>query len=81
MKDEAARIRAGIILDQAGAQTSHHYRPVHTMSYYAGLRKRGFARLEKTEEYAGREITLPLHPGLSVKDMDAILEILRKAVQ
>jgi dTDP-4-amino-4,6-dideoxygalactose transaminase len=39
------------------------------------------AGLKKTEEYALRELTLPLHPGLQKKDMDYIFKILQKAVQ
>jgi dTDP-4-amino-4,6-dideoxygalactose transaminase len=81
LKDGPTRIKAGNILDQAGIQTSHHYRPVHTMSYYRKVNPKGGAGLGKTEEYALRELTLPLHPKLRIKDMDYILKTLQKAIQ
>ena len=50
-------------------QTSIHYPPIHLFSFY---RKRfGFGKgmLPKTEEMSRREVTLPLHPRMSVADV------------
>jgi dTDP-4-amino-4,6-dideoxygalactose transaminase len=62
--DVVAKLRAG------GIQTSMHYPPVHLLSLY---RERcPGSRLAKTEEFAAREITLPLHPGLELDDIDTV---------
>jgi dTDP-4-amino-4,6-dideoxygalactose transaminase len=63
-----------------GIQTSIHYPPVHLFSLYRerfGLEE---GMLPKTEEASLREITLPLHPGMRVKDVKWIVEKVRKAL-
>lgn len=81
LKDDPTRIKVRNILDWAGIQTSHHYRPVHTMNYYRRQKAVCAKGLEITEEYALRELTLPLHTKLQIRDMDYILKTLQKAVQ
>ncbi|HOE62465.1 MAG TPA: DegT/DnrJ/EryC1/StrS family aminotransferase [Candidatus Sumerlaeota bacterium] len=78
--DNATRLRVVASLNDAGIQTSHHYRPVHTMSYYQKKYPKAGLSLPKTVEYAEREITLPLHTKLTKQDMDYIIDALFKSV-
>jgi dTDP-4-amino-4,6-dideoxygalactose transaminase len=67
-------------LKDFGIQTSVHYPPVHLFSLY---RKRfGFKRgmLPVTEEVSRREITLPLHPLMTVKDVRWIAKKVKTAI-
>jgi len=80
VKDNETRKRAVRELARAGIQTSHHYRPIHTMTYYRKKDPGAGRDLGVTGEYAMREITLPLHTGLSRRDMEHIVRILKKAV-
>jgi hypothetical protein len=50
-------------LKAAGIQTSLHYPPIHCFSYYQELHA-GLS-LPVTEDYARREVTLPLYPGMT----------------
>jgi dTDP-4-amino-4,6-dideoxygalactose transaminase len=73
------RVMEGLRHD--GIQTSIHYPPVHLFSLY---RKRfGYQKgmLPKTEEVSRREVTLPLHPRMDVKDVKWIVGKLRDAVR
>lgn len=59
-------------LREAGVQTSVHYPPIHTFSYYES--RLGSQKLPKTETFAARELSLPLHPGLELEDVDYVVE-------
>lgn len=65
-------------LRAAGIQTSMHYPAVHRFTYY----KRRFPgiSLPVTEDYADREVTLPLHPKLEERDVDFVTEVLAGAL-
>jgi len=52
-------------------QTSIHYPPIHRFTSYAGA-----GPLPVTDEIAGRVLTLPLHPGLSLETVDDVCELL-----
>lgn len=65
-------------LRAAGVQTSMHYPPVHRFSYYMD-RFRDIS-LPKTEEYADRELTLPMHPNLHERDIDHVTSALVDAL-
>jgi len=80
LQDLDARVHVSKTLFDAGIQTSQHYRPVHTMTFYRNLLSPGERSLSLTEDYAIRELTLPLHPGLGKADMDAIINTLKKAL-
>ncbi|HNT33753.1 MAG TPA: DegT/DnrJ/EryC1/StrS family aminotransferase, partial [bacterium] len=68
-------------LAQQGIQTSIHYRAVHQMSYHKRLRKAGKrVALPITEEYASREVTLPLFPSMTEAQLDAVVQAVRTAV-
>jgi len=56
---------------KSGIQTSIHYPPVHHFSYYR-QRFPGIS-LPKTESVAGREVTLPLFPGMRDEDVHYVL--------
>jgi len=58
-----------------GIQTSVHYPPVHLFSHYRRSNARAEG-LERTEDVAARELTLPLHPLLSEDDVHAICDTL-----
>ncbi len=64
-----------------GIQTSVHYPPVHLFSLYR--REFGYKTrmLPKTEEVSRREVTLPLHPGMDVKDVKRIVGKLKGVVE
>lgn len=68
------RDRCRRVLTTAGIQTSHHYPPVHSFSCYRTLLRE--LELPSTEEFASRQITLPLHPKLSDSAIDEICGIL-----
>jgi dTDP-4-amino-4,6-dideoxygalactose transaminase len=63
-------------LDARGIQTSVHYPPVHEFSHYRNLAKTP-VKLERTEDIAAREVTLPLHPLLEDADIDHISTVVR----
>jgi dTDP-4-amino-4,6-dideoxygalactose transaminase len=62
----------------AGVQTSVHYPAIHQFAYYR--KQFGDVSLPRTEEFSGRELTLPLHPALSSDDVDRVVAALREAV-
>jgi dTDP-4-amino-4,6-dideoxygalactose transaminase len=51
-----------------GIQTSIHYPPIHKFSYYRELNPS--VHLQKTEEAADREVTLPLYPDMDNELVD-----------
>lgn len=57
-----------------GVQTSMHYPPVHSFAAHAGAP--GAADLAATEEFASREVTLPLHPLMSDGDVGRVASLL-----
>lgn len=69
-------------LRERGIQTSIHYPPIHTFSYYRKTLRGRRVRLPLTE-YAGQhEVTLPLHPLLKKEDVilvcDTVKEVLSR---
>lgn len=67
-----AAMRAG------GVQTSVHYPPVHRFSYYR--QRFGDITLPRTEEFHARELTLPLHPQLTLDDVERVIDTLTRAL-
>lgn len=61
-----------------GVQTSIHYPPIHTFSYYR-QRYPGIS-LPTTEAVASREVTLPLYPGMKDEDVDFVLSAIGEAL-
>jgi dTDP-4-amino-4,6-dideoxygalactose transaminase len=61
-------------LAKQGIQTSIHYPPVHTFSFYRGLWPEGYRHgLPQTEAVAAREVTLPLFPTLTPAQMEQVI--------
>ena len=71
--DATARDRAADCLRDARIQTSHHYRPLHTMSAY----RDATLSLPKTEEFAARELSLPFHPNMTDSDVELVVQTIR----
>ncbi len=74
----ADRPRLAESLRDAGVQTSIHYAPVHHFTFYRE-RTPGVA-LPLTEEFARRELTMPLHPKMTERDVTAVAEALARAL-
>jgi dTDP-4-amino-4,6-dideoxygalactose transaminase len=65
-------------LREAQIQTVVHYPPVHAFSFY---RKRSpSVYLPRTEEFAQRELTLPLHPRLEERHVEMVATALAEAL-
>ncbi len=66
-------------MKQDGIQTSIHYPPAHKFSYY---RKRyPEVSLPATEDIAGREVTLPLYPGMTDGQVRMVIEAVGRALE
>jgi dTDP-4-amino-4,6-dideoxygalactose transaminase len=65
-------------LRQAGIQSSIHYPPIHKFSYYQ-QRYPGI-NLPITEKAADREVTLPLFPSMSEKDINSVVSAAHAAL-
>ena len=74
--DRTAFIEA---LRSDGIQTSIHYPPIHQFSYYQELY--GETSLPVTEAAAGREITLPLYPGMGVDKVKFVADSVIRHLQ
>jgi len=59
-------------LRAAGIHSSIHYPPIHRFGYHAA--RLGRQELPRTEEFATREISLPLHPKLTDEDVGFVVE-------
>lgn len=72
------RARVMGALHDRGIQTTIHYPPIHQLTWYRDHYPG--VSLPITEEFAERELTLPLHPKLSLQQIgmisDALLEVL-----
>lgn len=62
----------------AGVQTSIHYPPIHKFSYYA--ERYPGVNLPRTEDVAGREVTLPLYPAMSDDQINIVVSAVRDAL-
>ncbi len=65
-------------LRERGVQTSFHYPPVHRLSYYQD--RSPDVRLPHTEEFAARELTLPLHPKMEMWQVEFVVGSLAEAL-
>jgi dTDP-4-amino-4,6-dideoxygalactose transaminase len=66
-------------LHDSGVQTTIHYPPIHLLSWYQ--ERLPALSLPLTEEFADRELTLPLHPKMSTSDVDHVSRSLEHIVQ
>jgi dTDP-4-amino-4,6-dideoxygalactose transaminase len=58
-----------------GIQTSIHYPPIHTFSYYRGLGREHVVPV--TEDIARRVVTLPLYPDIRREQIDYVVESIK----
>lgn len=58
-------------------QSSIHYPPIHRFSAFEEMGESSFRR---TEEFAARELTLPLYPSMTDEQVDYVCKHLRDAV-
>ncbi|MDX8534085.1 DegT/DnrJ/EryC1/StrS family aminotransferase [Mesorhizobium sp. VK25A] len=65
-------------LRNQGIQTTIHYPPVHRMTLYRELSPG--THLPRTEDFAQRELTIPLHPQMTSAVVEAVVEALATAV-
>ncbi len=65
-------------LRDQGIQTTIHYSPVHQMTLYRELSPG--THLPRTEDFAQRELTIPLHPQMTSATVEAVVEALATAV-
>ena len=66
-------------LRDAGIQTSNHYPPAHKLSFYRNCFPS--VSLPRTEEFACRQLTLPLHPGLEDSQVDRVVTTLARVLR
>lgn len=66
------------IMRARGVQTSIHYPPIHLFSYYR--QRYPYVTLPITETVAGREVTLPLFPGMKDADIDYVIDSVGEAL-
>jgi dTDP-4-amino-4,6-dideoxygalactose transaminase len=60
-----------------GIQTSIHYPPVHT---FTNFQRRFAADVPMVDRLAPRQLTLPLHPLMSIADVGTVVESLSRAL-
>jgi dTDP-4-amino-4,6-dideoxygalactose transaminase len=65
-------------LRKRGIQTTVHYPPVHRLTFYNDLQPR--LHLPRTEEFARRELTLPLHPRMMMSTVEFVVNSLAGAL-
>jgi dTDP-4-amino-4,6-dideoxygalactose transaminase len=63
---------------EAGIETGVHYRPNHTLTYFA---RAGAPPLPVTERVYAELLTLPLHPDLTIEDIDYVCRHLLAALR
>ncbi len=80
LPEDVERTRFMEGMKEQGIQTSIHYPPIHTFTYY---RKNGCSDLSLpiTEAVGGREVTLPLYPGMTNEDVLTVGEAVRTALK
>jgi dTDP-4-amino-4,6-dideoxygalactose transaminase len=65
-------------LRERGIQTTVHYPPAHSFSFYR--EHYPTAALPLTEEFSRRELTIPLHPKLELEHVQEVVEALAAAL-
>ena len=66
-------------LSESGIQSSIHYRPVHTFSYYKQMM--ALQSLPLTEEIGQREVTLPMYPSISEEQIDRVVKAIKDCLR
>jgi dTDP-4-amino-4,6-dideoxygalactose transaminase len=66
-------------LRDAEIQTTIHYPPAHRLSFYR--RRAPSVHLPLTDDFAGRQLTLPLHPRMETQHVESVVTALANALQ
>ena len=74
----ADRAEVMAAMSARGVQTTVHYQPVHELSFYRS--RWPDLKLTVTEEFACRELTLPLHAKMTDSDVDLVAVSLEAAL-
>ena len=61
-----------------GIQTSIHYPPTHSFSYYRS--RYGEISLPRTKDISEREVTLPLYPGMGAELVDIVADAVKRTI-
>ena len=78
LPEDVDRQRIADCLRADGVQTTNHYPPIHWLSWFRS--NFPFTCLPATEEFATRELTLPLHPKLTGAQVKHVARSLAKAL-
>lgn len=78
LPEETDRAEVMAAMSAQGVQTTIHYSPVHELSYYRS--RWPDLKLTVTEEFARREMTLPLHAKMADSDVDLVAATLEAAL-
>ncbi len=75
--------RSGVIesMKRKGIQTSVHYPPIHLFTYYRKAFGYGKGALPLTEYVGEHELTLPLYPGMSDRDVHRVVDCLNESLE
>lgn len=79
LPDGADRQLVADRLREAGIRTTVHYPAIHRFSWYQT--HIASPRLPRTEEFCRRELTLPLHPKMDERDVEAVTLALAEALR
>lgn len=66
------------VLRDHGIQSSIHYRPIHTFTYFR--QRYGEQHLPRTEDAAAREVTLPLYPTMSEAQLKLVVDAIKQGL-
>jgi dTDP-4-amino-4,6-dideoxygalactose transaminase len=74
--------RAAVVqkLGEASISSSVHFQPLHQFKWFAENAQIGPSGIDVAERLAVRAMSLPLHPGLSMDDVDRVCEAIAGAV-
>lgn len=78
LPEEADRQKVIDALRDLGIQTSNHYPAAHRLSFYRD--RFPSVRLPQTEEYARRQLTLPLHPKMDASHVERVATAMATAL-
>ena len=76
--DLTEREKLRSILTQKGVQTGIHYQPNHILSFY---REKTSRKLKNTEKLYPEILTLPLHPDMSTRDVEFVVNSLEEVLE
>jgi dTDP-4-amino-4,6-dideoxygalactose transaminase len=75
LPESASRTQVIAELRGEGVQTSFHYPPIHSLSWYR--HRYPGVRLPVTEMFSSRELTVPLHPKMDDTQVECVTSALR----